>query len=204
MVSSLRVWHEKVAAGNFSILSSRNLTLVNIVCWAVYAASESEACPTGQNCPLAKMGQRWRRVAYGEVDGRKSLEVVVAMVPIPYYLKSIVAWTMFVRHWHCITAPPKSWVLYTGIIWNLPEFKVFLPRKNGYDLPTTHGRSKFGTKIAWFGDGNQFKNLGKMLLQKIGWRIKKTDRFYSHICLSPQKRWAPPETSCCDCCATHL
>eukprot|EP00434_Breviolum_minutum_P029168 symbB.v1.2.025802.t1/scaffold2528.1/size92917/3 len=27
-----------------------NLTLVNIVCWAVYAASESEACPTGQNC----------------------------------------------------------------------------------------------------------------------------------------------------------
>ena len=123
--------------------------------------------------------QRWdgpalkKSVAYGEVDGRKSLEVVVAMVPIPYYLKStgIDAWTMFVRHWHCSTAPQKSWVLYTGIIWNLPEFKVIFPGKNRYDLPTTHGRSKFGTKIAWFGDGNEFKNLGKMLLQKIGSRI---------------------------------
>ena len=55
---------KKWAAGNFSILSSRNLTLVNIVCWAVYAASESEACPTGQNCPLAKMGQHRRKVLH--------------------------------------------------------------------------------------------------------------------------------------------
>lgn len=50
-----------------------NLALVNIVVWSVYAASESEACPPGQNCEY--LWPAW-------VSGSTALvAIVVALMP---------------------------------------------------------------------------------------------------------------------------
>lgn len=152
---------KKWAAGNFSILSSRNLTLVNIVCWAVYAASESEACPTGQNCPLAASKKR-----------------------------CMVKWMVEnVWHGHCRNAPRKGGFCLEST-WVSGFFQV---DKNGYDLPRTSGRSKFGKEIAKFGDGITLLTWDRCYFKRSAHVFLKKWPFLLTYMFEPAKKMGPSQ-----------